>query len=453
MRRVDRTITSGSSREFGVMQHTDISPAEIASYFDRLWPLNRSITGEGYRQSLRILDEIMPMERLRFATGERVLDWIVPREWNVNEAYIVDPNGVRRADVRTNNLHLVGYSVPFRGELTFDELSTHLHTVPRQPSAIPYLTSYYREYWGFCLSHDEFQTLPRSRKYKVVVDTTLQPGHVEVGEAVLEGETTEEVMLSSYLCHPSLANNELSGPLALAFVYRLLSAQPRRRLTYRFVICPETIGSICFLSVRGDHLRKQLKAGYVLSCIGDRGRMTYKRTRDGHSLADRAAMTVLKERGPFDVMDFDPGNGSDERQYCSPGYALPVGSVMRTPYAKYDEYHTSLDNRQLMDFVAMTDAIRAVADIASALDGNRFWRNTAPFGEPNLGRRGIYPSMNSKEGLDEALRSLFWLLNFSDGQHDILDIAERSGIRVGRLIETAQRLSDAGLLVPAETSD
>ncbi len=414
-------------------------------YFDRLWPICRSIAGPGYRESLDIVSKIMPTARLKFPTGQKVFDWTVPEEWLARDAYLIDPNGVKRAGFKVNNLHLLNYSIPFSGTLTLDELRPHLYSLPEQPDAIPYLTSYYKKHWGFCLTDNELRSLPEGR-YHVVVDTELKPGHVEVGEALLPGETEEEILFSTYLCHPSLANNELSGPLVTAFLYESLAAMPRRRYSYRFVVLPETIGSICYLTARGDRLKKHLAAGYVITCVGIRDRFTYKKSRRGDSLADRAATTVLRDFGPHEIIDFDPYEGSDERQYCSPGFDLPVGSLMRTRYVRYPEYHTSLDNKTRIDFDALAGSVEAYKSIVAALEANVRWRNTVQRGEPQLGKRGLFSNLGAQKGLVERDRAMFWLLNLADGQHDLLSIAERSGQPIQTLIAVAEELKAAALL-------
>lgn len=419
--------------------------ARIENYFDRLWPICRSITGEGFRQSLDILAEIVPMDRLKFETGKKVFDWIVPDEWDVRDAYLVDPHGVRRAEFRANNLHLVGYSVPFRGTLNLADLRPHLHSIPEQPSAIPYVISYYERSWGFCLSHQELLSLPEG-PYQVVIDTELKPGHVVLGEAFLPGESEEEILFSSYLCHPSLANNELSGPLVLSFLYERIAAMPARRYSYRFVIGPETIGSICYLSVRGEHFRNLLAAGFQLTCVGDSGRFTYKLSRRGDTLADRAARLVLRDLGPHEIIPFDPYLGSDEKQYGSPGFNLPVGSLMRTRYLMYPQYHTSLDNKTFISFDAMAETVQAYFDIVTALEQNRTWRGTVIHGQPQLGRRRLYFTDGTPKSVTEKYRAMFWLLNLADGVHDLLAIAERSGQPLKTLIPLAEELRAAGLL-------
>lgn len=421
-------------------------PRRLESYFDRLWPICRSILGPGFRQSLDILSEMMPMERLTFPTGTQVLDWVVPQEWRPKNAYFIGPDGKKRADFQGNNLHLVQYSAPFKGRLSLSKLKPHLHSLPQQPEAVPYLTSYYQNRWGFCITDRELKTLPEG-SYEVVVDAELLDGELIVGEAVLEGRTDREIMLSSYLCHPSLANNELSGPLVLCALYERLAGIADRKYTYRFVLLPETIGAVAFLSRRGRALKRKLVAGYQLTCLGDSGRFTYKKSRQGNSLADRAALCAMREMRNDNILPFNPAVGSDERQYCSPGFDLPVGSLMRTMYTLYPEYHTSLDDKSLMDFDGMAEAVELYARIIGYIEGNRTFRNTSPYGEPQLGRRGLFRSLSGKDRQEDDL-AMWWLLNYSDGRHDLLAIAELSGhsmetlMRVGRILEEAKLLRD-----------
>jgi aminopeptidase-like protein len=426
--------------------------AEIERYFDRLWPLLRSLTGDGVRATHDILSELAPLERTEVPSGSPVLDWIVPPEWVVRDAYVVDPDGRRILDVHDNNLHLVGYSTPFRGVLSREKLDEHLHSLPAQPTAIPYLTSYYGSQWGFCLAHEQRERLSAG-DYEVVVDTELRAdGSLTLGEAVLPGEEPGEVLLSTYTCHPSLANNELSGPLVTAFLYQRVAAWPRRRLGYRFVFLPETIGAIAYLASHGDHLRERLLAGYVVTCIGDSGPFTLKRSRRGDTLADRAAAYVLRGEPDVRIVDFFP-SGSDERQYCSPGFDLPVASVMRTMYGTYPEYHTSLDNRDFISFSAMAESVDVYERILRTLDANLSLVNTSPFGEPQLGRRGLYPSLGGSKEADARAEAMLWILNQSDGEHDLLDIAARSGIPMELIVDAADDLIRAQLLEPAERAD
>ncbi len=418
---------------------------ELERYFDRLWPICRSITGSGYRESLDILSEIMPTERHRFPTGRKVFDWTVPMEWDVRDAFIIDPSGRKRAQFKVNNLHLVGYSVPFKGRLTLEGLRSHLHSAPDQPRSIPYRTSYYEKQWGFCMSHEEQRDLPEG-EYEVFVDTELKPGHVEVGEVVLRGETEEEILFSTYLCHPSMANNELSGPLVMTFLYRLLEATPGRRYTYRFAIMPETIGAVCYLTIRGQHLTEHLAAGYQVTCVGDSGNFTFKTSRRGDTLADRAARIVLRDLGPHEIIPFDPYVGSDERQYCSPGFNLPVGSLMRTGYLGYDGYHTSLDNKDFISFEALCGSIEAYRKIVGALEVNYHWTNTVQHCEPQLGSRGLYTSIGGQTGVEDRGRAMMWMLNLADGSRDLLKVAEQSLQPIETLASVAGELAEAGLL-------
>ncbi|RMG78128.1 MAG: DUF4910 domain-containing protein, partial [Bacteroidetes bacterium] len=343
---------------------------ELEKYFDRLWPICRSITGNGLRQSLKILQEIIPLNLHEIPTGTKVFDWEIPKEWNIKDAYIITPDGKKICDFRKNNLHVVNYSVPVSKKLSYDQLINHLHTLPELPDAIPYVTSYYNEYWGFCISYNEFQNLPKQGEYKVVIDSSLEPGSLTYGDLILEGDTPDEILFSTYVCHPSMANNELSGPLVTAFLYKKLLTLPKRKFTYRFVFAPETIGIIAYLFFNGEKMSQNLKAGYVATCIGDNGNFTYKLSKKGNTLADKVAIHVLKNSGcPYKVIPFAVG-GSDERQYCSPGFNFPVGSLMRTPYKQYKEYHTSLDNKSFISFDALEQSVNMYFDICRALELN-----------------------------------------------------------------------------------
>lgn len=421
---------------------------EIAAYFDRLFPLLRSLTGAGVRQSLDILGELVDLDRLEIPSGTKVFDWTVPREWVVREAYLEGPDGRRIIDMRDNNLHLLNYSTGFRGEVSRAELDEHLHSRADMPDAIPYVTSYYAPRWGFCLPHRMREALPEGR-YRVTIDADHIDGAMSLGEAVLKGETAEEVLLTSYICHPSMANDELSGPLALALLYRRIASWPKRRLTYRFVLHPETIGSIAYLSLRGKHLAENCVAGFNISNTATTTPFRYKRSRCGNSLADRTAERVLRERWPHmhDVSDFDP-IGSDERQYCSPGFDLPYGALSRRP-DHFPEYHTSLDNREFVSFDALSEAVDAYEAICRRVDDSVRYRSLSPYGEPQLGQRGLYHTIG-RAGPPEAMtQALLWVLNLSDGDHDLEAIAQRSGISYALIAEAAQRAEQAGLLARA----
>lgn len=443
-----------AGREFSALLSADAGgdgmAEEIAGYFDRLFPLLRSITGEGVRATLRILSELLPLEMIEVPSGTQVFDWTVPKEWVVREAYVVGPDGRRILDVADHTLHLLNYSQPFRGRLSRAELDAHLYSLPEQPDAIPYVTSYYSPRWGFCLSQRQRDGLPEG-EYEVVIDADHIDGALTIGECVLAGETDREVLISTNTCHPSLANNELSGPLVAAFLHRRLAAWPRRRLTYRFVFLPETIGSLTYLSRQGEQLKRRAIAGYQVVCVGTDHRFVYKRSRDGDSLADRAALAALRRRhgDGFEVQPFRPDWGSDERQYCSPGFNLPLGSLMRSVYDEYPEYHSSLDNRDLVSFEAMAESVGMAEFVLQHLDMNRRYRNLQPYGEVQLGRRGLYPSLGNFQENMEQVSAMLWLLNLSDGANDLLAIAERSGLDIRVLDHFARVLADEGLLEPA----
>jgi aminopeptidase-like protein len=422
--------------------------AELETYFDRLWPLLRSITGEGVRQTHDILSECVPLQRLEVPSGTQVFDWTVPKEWVVRGAHVLRPDGEKILDVAVNNLHLVNYSAPFRGRVSRSELDQHLHSLPDLPSAIPYVTSYYAPRWGFCIAHEQRQRLPDG-DYQVHIDTEFIEGSLTLSEAVLPGESAQEVLISTYTCHPSLANNELSGPLVAAFLYRKLAALPSRRLTYRFLFAPETIGAVTYLSLRGEHLQRQLVAGFVVTCAGDRGPFTYKRSRAGNTLADRAAEYHLRRHvgSGATCIPFFP-TGSDERQYCSPGFNLPVGSIMRTMYSKYPEYHTSLDDKSFICFSALRETVDLYFDVCFTLDRNQRYRNLVPHCEPQLGKRGLYPTLGAGRDAAAQVEAVMWLLNLSDGDHDLLAIAERSGVPFEALVPLAETCVAKNVLAP-----
>ncbi|MBI2474292.1 MAG: DUF4910 domain-containing protein [Candidatus Taylorbacteria bacterium] len=419
-------------------------PKQLEKYFDKLWPIPRSIMGPGFRDSLDILEEVMPMSRLNFKTGKKILDWTVPKEWCPKEAYIIDPNGRKLADFKENNVHLVVYSTPFKGEVSLSELKEHLYTLPEQPEAIPYITSYYKERWGFCLSHNEYKAL-KEGTYKVLVDTKLVSGKLVIGETYIKGRSKKEVLFSSYLCHPSLANNELSGPLVLTHLYKEIAKIKNRKFSYRFVLVPETIGSIAVLSQRGEDFKKNLVAGYVITCVGDKGPLMYKRSRRGNSLADSLAEQFMTKENNKNIIDFDPAIGSDERQYCSPGFNLPIGSLMRTTYTKYPEYHTSLDNKSMMDFLNMARTVEAYLSIVKSLEGGEYYVNKLPYGEPQLGKRGLFRTLSDKIRQEDEL-AMWWLLNYCDGTHDLSAIAELAKLSKEVLDRVAGKLTDAKIL-------
>jgi aminopeptidase-like protein len=397
---------------------------DLEKYFDRLWPICRSITGKGLRDSLNILSEIVPLEIEEVPSGTEVFDWTVPKEWNIREAWIECPDGRKIADFSTNNLHVVNYSVPVNAAMSFDDLKSHLHSIESKPDAIPYITSYYHSNWGFCISHKELESLPKDGIYQVYIDSDLSDGSLTYGEAVLPGTTDREILFSTYVCHPSMAINELSGPLVAAFLYQKLASLSGRKYTYRFVFAPETIGIIAFLHKRGAHLKSKIDAGYVITCVGHEGKFTFKKSKKSDTPADKIAQHYLKySNKEYEIINYAIG-GSDERQYCSPGFNLPVGSLMRTMYKLYPEYHTSLDNKSIISFAALEETVNAYFDICRIFEINEKYINRIPFCEPQLGKRGLYPQSGAWQNRQEFRLNLLHFLSYADGEIDLVDIAE-----------------------------
>lgn len=418
----------------------------IEKYFDRLWPLNRSLTGNGNRESLKILSEIADIKISEVPSGTNCFDWTVPPEWNVKEAWIKDSKGKIIADFGISNLHLLGYSEKFSGKLNLNELKEHLYSLPEQPEVIPYLTSYYKKRWGFCLSHNQLINL-KEDNYEVFIDSeSNNNGSMTIGEGILEGDTDQEILLSTYICHPSMANNELSGPLVTSFIYKKLKEKKNRKYTYRILFLPETIGSIYYLSKHGDKLKKKMVAGFVITCIGDKGNFTYKQSRTGNAIPDRAVELILKQTEKKYIIEKFFPTGSDERQYCSPGFNLPVGSLMRTRYGKYIEYHTSADNKEFISFEAMEESVYKYLEITEAIENNFSYINNLPFCEPQLGKRGLYPTLGSQKDTAEFVNALMWILNLSDGDNDLIEISIRSGISIKTLSKAAEELKKNGLI-------
>jgi len=420
--------------------------SELEKYFDKLWPICRSITGNGLRESLSIINEILPLQITEIPSGTQVFDWTIPNEWNITDAYIITPEGKKICDFKKNNLHVVNYSVPINTELTYDDLIRNLHYIEDMPDAIPYITSYYKENWGFCMSFNDFKSLPRQGLYKIKIDSVLKPGNLTYGECVLKGDTDEEILFSTYLCHPSMANNELSGPLVQTFLYQKIAALPNRKYTYRFLFAPETIGVIAYLAKQGTHLKQNLKAGYVLTCCGDDGNFVYKQSKQINSMADIVARHVIKHQDiPFEIIPFSVG-GSDERQYCSPGFNLPVGSLTRSMYQRYKEYHTSLDNKDFISFTAMEKTINVYFDFVRAIELNDYFISTIPYCEPQLGKRGLYPSSVNPTESRDLIHNRMHLLTYADGTKSLIEIAELKNISVFDLENHLEPLIKEGIL-------
>ncbi len=410
----------------------------------RLFPICRSLTGEGVRETLSILREFIPLEVTEIPSGTRCFDWTIPQEWNIREAWIKDRDGNEIVSFADHNLSVVGYSVPHYGWHTLDELQPHLSSLPEQPDAIPYVTSYYDCRWGFCLTHKRREQL-REGSYEVLIDSTLEPGSMSLADLVIPGKSEEEILLSTYVCHPSMANNELSGPVVTTMLARELLRLEERLYTYRFVFVPETIGAIAYLSRHLKHLKRVVVAGYVVTCCGDPGPFSYLHSRHKDTLVDRVSRHVLKCSGqPYKLYSFLE-RGSDERQYCAPGVDLPVGSLMRAKYGTYPEYHTSLDDLNLVTSVCLGGTIRMYLRCLEALERNAFPR-TAVLCEPQLGRRGLYPTL-SRSGSAEGVRDMMNLIAYADGEQDMIAIAEKVGCSIFDLLPYAEQLSQQGLLV------
>ena len=418
---------------------------ELHKFASSLWHINRSITGVGVRETLSRIKSIIPgMEINEVPSGTKVFDWIVPREWKVNDAYIISPSGKKICSFKENNLHLVGYSTPIHTKLSLDELQANLYSLPEQPTAVPYITSYYKERWGFCLSQQLRDSL-EDGEYEVFIDSELFDGSLTYGEFLIKGNTDKEIFISTYICHPSMANNELSGPTVTTFIANWLLSRFNNRYSYRFVFVPETIGSITYLSRNKDHLRANVFAGFNVTCIGDNRDYSYLPSRNGRSISDLIAKHVLKHICPTYKSYKWSDRGSDERQYCAPGIDLPIASIMRTKYGIYDEYHTSLDDlTNVVTAEGLDGGYNAIKSAIEALEQNKFPKVNV-FGEPQLGKRGLYPTLSTKFTSNEV-RLMMDLITWSDGTKSLLEIADICDVPIWKLYPIVEKLSDHQLL-------
>jgi aminopeptidase-like protein len=416
---------------------------ELYDLIAELYPICRSITGNGVRETLRVLAQRIPLEVREIPSGTQVFDWTVPKEWNIRDAYIEDSSGRKIVDFKRSNLHVLSYSSPVKKTLSLAQLKEHLFTTPQYPDWIPYRTSYYNDNWGFCLSHSQYESLLED-DYEVVIDSSLEDGYLTLGECYVEGETKDEILISTHICHPSLANDNLSGIAVATFLARALLKQ-RRRYSYRFLFVPGTIGPIAWIALNEGKIAR-VRHGLVVACVGDSGSMTYKKSRIGEAEIDKAVEHVLKHSGDaYEVGNFSP-YGYDERQYCSPGINLPMGCLMRTPHGRYPEYHTSADDLEFVRPESLADSLAKYLAVFEVLDKNRKYLNQHPKCEPQLGKRGLYASTGGhSEGRTLEL-ALLWVLNFSDGSHSLLDIAERSSLPFALINNAAHALLDHGLL-------
>ncbi len=411
----------------------------------RLFPINRSLTGAGVRETLNILKEYCTtMSIHEIPSGTKVFDWEVPNEWWIDEAYVIDPDGKKIIDFKDNNLHVIGYSAPVDAEIDLEELDKHLYSLSDQPDAIPYVTSYYAERWGFCLTHHQRQAL-KPGKYKVRINSKLEPGSLSYGEILIPGESKEEIFLSTYVCHPSMANNELSGPCVTIHLAKWLESLPKRKYTYRIIFIPETIGSISYLSQNLDHLKSHVVAGFNITCVGDDRAYSYLPSRDGNCISDDIAKHVLKWIDK-DYKSYSwRERGSDERQYCAPGIDLPIASIMRTKYAQYPEYHTSLDDLKVVTPKGLEGGYKALQMAIEVLEKNCFPKVTV-LGEPQLGKRGLYSTIGSKTSV-VSTRLMLDFISFSDGNTSLLEISEKCEVPIWSLYPMLENLSQHGLII------
>lgn len=419
-----------------------VTGEEMHRFARDLYPICRSITGNGIRETLSMIQSRIPLKIYEVPTGTVVFDWVVPKEWKMRDAYIKKPSGERVVDFRKSNLHVLNYSTPVNATMRLSDLKPHLFTIPDKPDWIPYRTSYYKEDWGFCLSHNQMLGL-EDREYEVCIDSTLADGHLTYGECFLPGQSSDEILISCHACHPSLANDNLSGLAVATFLAQSLAGQ-ELRYSYRFLFIPGTIGAIAWLA-RNSEKAERIRHGLVLTCLGDRGQFHYKKSRRGDAEIDRAVALVLKHRNePSEILEFSP-YGYDERQYCSPGFNLAVGCLMRSVWGTFPEYHTSADNLQFILPASLAESLRVCYAVFDVLENNQTYRNLNPFCEPQLGKRDLYRSTGG-DSITAEVNARLWVLNLSDGEHSLLDVAERSGLPFSQIRDAAQLLCQSGLL-------
>ena len=442
-----------------------INENEIYSLMKELYPICRSITGNGIRKSLKILKKKIDLNILEVSTGTKVFDWKVPNEWNIKDAYVKNKNGKKIIDFKKSNIHVMSYSIPIDKKISLDKLKKHLHTLPEKPDSIPYVTSYYKKNWGFCLPHNKLK-LMKDDYYNIKIDSSLKSGALTYGEYFKKGKVSEEILISTYICHPSLCNDNLSGVVVSAIFAKLLS-KINTYYSYRFIFIPETIGAITWLSKNKKNLSK-IKQGLVITCVGTGKNITYKKTRDGASMIDNTVINTLKQnKYQFNIREFFPF-GSDERQFCSPGINLPIGVLMRTPYYEFKEYHTADDDLKLVKKKILNDSLVVLSEIVTNIENKKFTKksknkkksrlkpntylNLKPYCEPQLGKRKLYREISKQRLVDkndpDNLReiSIFWILNFSDGMHSLKDISKKSGIPIQLLKNSAEILLKKKLL-------
>lgn len=422
----------------------------IYALAERLYPICRSITGNGVRESLNLLKEYIPLELVEIPTGTPVFDWTVPKEWNIKDAWIKNPAGEKIIDFKRHNLHVLNYSIPIHEKISLTELKAHLFTLPDQKELIPYRTSYYRENWGFCMAHSDYELLEEGT-YEVCIDSSLEAGSLTYGEYFIPGDSDEEVLFSAHICHPSLANDNLSGIGLLTFLARELSTQ-KNRYSYRFLFIPGTIGSITWLA-QNEEKTKKIKHGLVASLLGDSGGFTYKRSRRGDTEIDAAVAHVLKHTpSKATCIDFFP-YGYDERQFCSPGFNLAVGNLTRSQFGEYPEYHTSADNLDLIKPEYLGESFEVYRKVVEVLEHNVVYQNLNPKCEPQLGKRGLYDAIGGNSDSKALQMAMLWVLNFSDSKHSLLQIAEKANYPFETILRISQTLLEQNLLLLVKTED
>ncbi|MDQ1272399.1 MAG: hypothetical protein QG591_1029 [Planctomycetota bacterium] len=416
---------------------------EMYHLMSELFPICRSITGNGVRKTLNILKRHIPLTVHEVPTGTHVFDWTVPKEWNITTAFVKNSKGEKIIDFMENNLHVLNYSVPVKKKVSLGELKEHLFTLPEYPDCIPYRTSYYKENWGFCISHNQFLNL-KEDEYDVFIDSSIENGYLTYGEYYRQGEKKEEILISCHTCHPSLCNDNLSGTVLAAFLAKCLS-QVSLEYSYRFLFIPGTIGSITWLCLNESEVSK-IKHGLVAACVGDSGKFTYKKSRQGNAEIDRAVVNVLKNSGQnYEVINFIPF-GYDERQYCSPGFNLPVGCLMKTPHGQYSQYHTSADNLDFVKPEYLADSFSIYISVFDILENNKKYINQNPRCEPQLGKRGLYQTTGGQKDRKQRELAMLWVLNLSDGSNTLLDISDKSGLTFDLIKDAADALSECDLL-------
>ena len=418
---------------------------QIYNLAKKLWPINRSITGDGVRETLSIIQKDVPeLKVFEISSGTKVFDWTVPKEWKVRDAYIITPDGKKICQFKKNNLHLIGYSSPINLKIPLSKLQDHLYSLPNQPDAIPYITSYYEKRWGFCITHDERQDLTDG-DYQVYIDAELFDGSLSYGEILIKGQTPEEIFISTYICHPSMANNELSGPCVTTFLAKKLKEFKKLKYSYRLIFIPETIGSITYLSQNIEHLKQNVVAGFNVTCVGDDRDYSYLPSRKGDSLSDQIAKHVLKHICPTFKSYKWADRGSDERQYCAPNVDLPIASIMRTKYGMYDEYHTSLDDLiNVVTAKGLEGGFNALWKAIEALERNSYPKVTI-LCEPQLGKRDLYPALLTEHTNSKVMQMLN-LITWSDGTHSLIDIAELCDSPIWELYPIVKKLEDHKLI-------